>query len=425
MKTILEPARELEVEAEVDVVVAGGGPAGVGAALAAAREGARTVLFERFGMLGGMWTSALVNPLFQEQNGWLVAELVENLRAAGGWQKEGWFCTFNPEVLKVVLENTLSDAGVDFRYFTWCAAPVMDEKRIRGVITESKAGRRAMLADVVIDATGDGDIAAGAGAKVDYGRSSDGLVQPATLMFQIDGVQGNHHPEDLFPALQDALRRLEGDWQLPFGQVNYAPWIIAVPNHPAVVQATHVYEHDPLDPKSLTEAMIEGRRQAQELTRAFQAIPGWQNVRLVNTASVLGIRESRRIRGLYTLCLDDLQRGAVFADAIATCSFCVDIHAPDGNSADTPHHDPIQPYEIPYRCLVPQGVDGLLTCGRCISGTHEAHASYRVTGTCMAMGQAAGLAAAKAVRSSACPREVDGVWLRQALAERGYTFLRS
>jgi hypothetical protein len=423
LRTIHEPARELEVEVEADVIVAGGGPAGVGAALAAAREGARTVLFERFGMLGGMWTAALVNPLFQQQNGWLVAELVQRLEAAGGWQKQDWFWTFNPEVLKGVLEETLAEAGVDFRYFTWCAAPVMDEHRVTGVITESKAGRRAALASIVIDATGDGDVAAGAGAEVAFGRSSDGLVQPATLMFQLDGVEGNHHPRDLYPALQEALAALGSDWQLPFGQVNYAPWIIAVPNHPAVVQATHIYEYNPLDPKSLTGAMVEGRRQARKLSRAFQAIPGWEQARLVNTASALGIRESRRVRGLYSLCLEDLQRGATFPDAVASCSFCVDIHAPDGNSANTPHHAPIKPYEIPYRCLVPKGVDGLLVCGRCISGTHEAHASYRVTGTCMAMGQAVGLAAANAVQQTIAPREVDGVWLRRALGERGYTFL--
>ncbi len=425
---VLEAPRRTPVAAEVDVLVAGGGPAGVGAALAAAREGARTLLIERHGMLGGMWTAGLLNPFFEfGQRGWLVTELVADLQAAGAWREWLWTATFDTEVMKRVLEERMDAAGAAFWYHSLAVDPIVEGGQVRGVLVESKSGREAVLAKVVVDCTGDGDIAARAGAPYQFGRASDNLAQPLTLMFEIEGTAGFEHTEtgSLYDRMVEAIREHDLDVALPFERVNYTPWIISLPRESsAAAQMTHVYRVNSLDTRELTRATVDARRQAHEMVSVLRRVPGLEGIRLAQTASTIGVRESRRILGEYVLALEDLQAGRRFADAVATCAFGVDIHEPaPGAGIPSGHHAPMRPYEIPYRCLVPRDVEGLLVAGRCISGTHEAHASYRVTGTCMAMGQAAGLAAARAAREGIHARHLSGPALRRALAERGVGFL--
>ncbi|NOZ22003.1 MAG: FAD-dependent oxidoreductase [Planctomycetes bacterium] len=259
------------------------------------------------------------------------------------------------------------------------------------------------------------------------GRASDGGVQPVTLMFEIDGLGdyvGDSAPE-LYDKMAEAIEREGIDFTLPFKRVNYAPWIILVPRGgAAAVQATHMYGANPLDPRDATKATVEGRRQAHAVTEIFRKIPGLENVRLTGTAPTLGVRETRRVMGDFVLSLEDLVEGRRFDDAVTWGGFGVDIHDPAlGSEEETAHGTGTQPYEIPYRCLLPREADGILTAGRCISGTHEAHASYRVTGTCMGMGQAAGLAAAWAAKEGMTPRQLDGPALKQRLAKHGVGFL--
>ncbi|MDH7569643.1 MAG: FAD-dependent oxidoreductase [Armatimonadota bacterium] len=425
---VLEAPRRTRVAADVDVLVCGGGPAGVGAALAAAREGARTLLVERHGMLGGMWTAGLLNPFFDfAQKGWLVAELIDDLKAAGAWRTWRSAATFDTEVMKHLLERKLTQAGAAFWYHSLVTDAIVEADHVRGVLVESKSGREAVLARVVIDCTGDGDVAARAGACYDVGRLQDGLTQPLTLMFEIEGTAG--FEQKSAPALYDqmaaAIEAHNLDATLPFERANYVPWIITVPRPgTAQVQLTHVYRVNALDTRQLTAATVDARRQVHEILPVLKRVPGLEGIRLTQTAPAIGVRETRRVRGRYVLSLEDLADGRRFGDAVTACFFGVDIHEPaPGAGIPSGHGAPTKPYEIPYRCLLPQDREGLLVAGRCISGTHEAHASYRVTGTCMAMGQAAGLAAALAARGGCLPSELDGCALRAMLEERGVRFL--
>jgi hypothetical protein len=439
-KFVAEPVRRTPVAADVDVLVVGGGPAGVGAALGAAAEGAKTLLLERHGMLGGIWTAGLLNPLFDPNKGWMVDRMVDALRARGAWVHRA-MDVFDTEAMKYVLEQLMADVKADFWYHSPATEPVIDGDRVRGVIVESKSGREAVLARVVIDCTGDGDVAARAGVPFEMGRDRDGLHQPMTLMFEItgfesfrgmaaDAVATHEFHRDLKQAIGEHGLPIE----LPYGpQRSGTPYLIAVPGKAvAVVQATHVYRAAATDARAVSRATVEARRQVHEVfLPAMRRIPGMENIRLSQTAPQIGIREARRVEGRYRLGLEDLLESRRFEDAVTSTGFHLDLHELDPNDT-SPKLPPlpqgvtrhtIPQCDIPYRCLVPKRVAGLLVAGRCMSGSHEAHGVYRVTGTCMAMGQAAGLAAAMASRDDVPPHAIDGKKLHQALVERGAKFL--
>jgi ribulose 1,5-bisphosphate synthetase/thiazole synthase len=426
--TVCEAPRRTPVAADVDVLVVGGGPAGIAAALAAARCGARVLIIERHGMLGGTWTAGLLNPLFDHRGkGFIVGELIARLESAGAWKAWKWTKVFDVEVMKLELERWCDEARVEFWYQCPVVDAVVEDGRVRGVVVEGRSGRQAVLARVVIDASGDGDLAARAGATHHHGRVGDGLCQPSTLMFEIDGLPPGwvqDSAQNLYDALQAVIARDGLTCTMPFPRVNYAPWVINVPRPGgAAVQYTHVYGVDARDTRSVTRAIATARAMAHEATGLLRRLPGLDGVRLSATAPALGVREGRRILGGYTLDLDDLRAGRRFADAVTFGEFPVDVHDPAPGSRDSGHESPMRPYEIPYRCLVPQGLDGMLTAGRCISGSHGAHASYRVTGTCMGMGQAAGVAAAWAAAEGLAPRAIPGEALRRRLSDLGCGFL--
>jgi hypothetical protein len=437
---VREAPRRTPLAGRYDVVVVGGGPAGMGAALAAAGEGASVLILERHGMLGGIWTAGLVNPFFDPHKGWLVDAVIERLKGRGAWEQKGLH-VFDVEAMKYVLEGMAAEAGVEFRYHCPVTDPVMDGDRVVGVLCEGKSGRRAVLASVVVDCSGDGDLAARAGVPFQVGRPSDGYCQPMTLMFEVTGFTGlDGTPaarltvRGIFDQLSAAIAEGDLDIELPFGPQRFgAPAFIPLPGRAAaVVQATHVYKFDATDTRELTEATVAARRQVHEVfLPALRRIPGMENIRLARTAPQIGVREGRRLEGGYRLEIEDMLEARRFEDAVTSMDFNIDIHEID--PADpTPSVPPlpdgmerrdIPMCDIPYRCLVPKEVGGLLFAGRCISGSHYTHAAYRVTGTCMAMGQAAGLAAARAVSRGVGPAEVDGSGLHRALAERGARFL--
>jgi len=433
-KQIHEPPRETPVVGEFDVIVAGGGPAGVGAALAAADQGASVLIVERHGMLGGVWTAGLLNPFFDQiAKGYMVQELIDRLNAGNAWRhwRRNVYC-FDVESMKYLLERWCQQLGITVWYHAPIVDAIVEDRLFKGVILEGKSGREAVLAQVCIDATGDGDLAARGGASYAYGRMEDGAAQPMTLMFEIDQMPpGFVHAESkqhLRQEMEAALERNGVEYQWPIGCGENAPYIINVPKtQTAVVQFTHVYGHSALNTQEVSAATIEARRQAYESIEAFRQLPGFENIRLTQTAPALGIREGRRIHGDAVLTEQHIYAGARWEDAVAFGSFGIDIHDPKPGSRATQDQNKKrqrpQPYEIPYGCLLPRGLEGLLVAGRCISGTHVAHSSYRVTGTCMQMGQAAGVAAAMAARQGVAPRRIEGTRLKRRLQDLGAGFL--
>ncbi len=424
----IRETRETPVAGRYEVIVVGGGPAGIGAALAAGRQGKRTLIIEQYGFLGGMWTAGLVIPIWDWENkGGIIRELIDDLNAAGKNSNSGPLYTFDIEAMKLLLDRKMREAGVDVLFHTLFADAVVEDGAIRGVLVENKSGRQAYLAPVVIDCTGDGDVAARAGAPFRVGRDSDGLTQPMTMMFKLgnmDYVQNVHRfPYDsshteLFHYMKLAAldAGLGEDYEFNFER----PYILRLPTpHQGMAEMTHVRGKDGLNIRDLSAAEMEGRELVDEAMRFFTSyMPQFKDAFLEQTAPHIGVRETRRIMGEYMLTIEDMLAGARFEDGICTCAFKVDIHQPDGKSQEG-MSIPTKPYQIPYRCLVPLGVEGLLVAGRCISGTYEAHASYRVTGDCVPMGQAAGTAAALALDAGIPPRALDGRAVAAAMAAQG------
>jgi len=401
------------------VLVAGGGPAGLAAAVAVARRGLETLLIERYGFLGGMATAGLVNPfmMWDPNQGPLVGgifqETLDRLSAKGGFSCERQRNAFDPEAFKSVADEMCLEAGVQVRLHTLFTQAEVEGGRIASITAESKSGRDTCSAAVYIDCTGDADLAHRAGVPCDIGRQEDGLTQPMTLNFRMAGVDVDRMPARAeINRLYDAAK-VEGRVSCPRENV-----LLFHAIQPDVVHfnTTRVVGKSGVDARDLTAAEIEARRQTQDLVRFLIAdVAGFERSYLQQTAAQIGIRESRRIRGEYALTAEDVLSARKFPDGIARSCYPIDIHSPSGSGTDIRQVPEGDHYEIPYRCLVPVGVDNLLVAGRCVSATHEAQASLRVMPQCFAMGEAAGIAAAIAIQRSIPPREVNGEELRKAV----------
>lgn len=384
-----------------DAIVVGAGPAGCGAALACARQGLKTLLVDRFNALGGMWTLGFMNPLFDFENKHgILTELISDLRARGEWGGF-WNESFNYEYMKQLLDEKMRDAGVTVRLNTLCCRTLTEGKTVTGIVTEAPDGRRAYYGRMIFDCTGDGHVAANAGCAYEIGEDGDiGACQAMTLMFLVGNIPEKYADGLMIGKILDACYEKAGK-VAPF----HNPYLIPAPNARfGVMQFTHMFDYDPLSEDAVAAATAEGRRQmieAYELLKAGD--PDFRNLELICSAPVLGVRESRRIVGEYTLTADDLLAGRTFEDGICPVTFLMDVHSKKRNTddcRDTP------PYEIPFRCLIPKDYEGILVAGRCISGTHQAMASYRVTGNCCQMGENAGILAAYALRTGTPIREV-------------------
>jgi hypothetical protein len=447
-----EYTRSITTEPSTDVLVAGSGPAGIAAAIAAARGGASVRLVERFGFLGGNLTGGLVGPCMtsfsldgrtQLIRG-IFDEFVRRMEALGGavhpsqtvsGSPYAGFMTFgheavtpfDPEVAKRVSMEMVLEAGVELMLHSLVIDTVVEDGAVTGVVVAHKGGLSFLPAEVTIDASGDGDVAARGGAEFGYGREEDGEVQPMTLFFRIRDVDDEAvtryqeaHPEERFP-FQSIVERVhrERTYSLPRRGVQLFKTL-----EPGVwrVNTTRVTGVDGTDVHDLTRAEVEARRQVVQLLDFFRReLPGLQNCRLLDTAGTIGVRETRRIDGEYALTLEDLVEGRPFDDVIAVAGYPVDIHSP--TSINGPFDDGVPPtanvYEIPYRALVPARLDGLLMAGRCISGSHEALAAIRVMPPAFALGEAAGTAAARAVDARLSPREIDVSDVQEHLLDQG------
>ena len=435
-----------------DLLVIGGGPAGVCAAIAAARHGAKTLLVEQGGCLGGMATRGLVGPFMTcyDRRGerqiilGLFEEIVQRLVAVGGaihpsqvragtsfaaWHVPGHdhVTPFEPSALEFVLDDLCAEAGVEVLYHATFAEPILDGNAISGAVFLTKAGMRRIEARIVIDATGDGDVAFRAGAPCVLGDAErGGAMQPATTFFRICGLPEAaveavraQYPEDglCFKTLV-AKARENGDWTLPRPHVNIYR---SVKDDEWFVNVSRLNGVDSTDPVSLSAAETEGRRQVREILAFLRKyVPGADGVRLMALPATVGIRESRHVLGESVLTERDVIGGRVPADSIALCSYPIDQHSGGKDAAGTLFVVPDGDYYgIPYGCLVPRNVENLLVAGRCISATSAASASARVMPPCMATGQAAGLAAAMAVAAGVAPRAVAADQIVAALREDG------
>jgi len=432
-KTIVEDRREIPVCAEVDVLVCGGGPAGFSAALSAARIGARTLLIEQTNCLGGIATAGGHNHLClytswgsdQRVVGGIAFEMIQRVIDMGYGVYAHGNADFELEGLKLALEQLAAGANVDLLYNSQFAEAIVRDGRVIGAIVQNKSGRQAVLAKRVIDATGDADVAASAGAPWEMGREGDGACQPATLMFTIGGVdwkrlsefrKNDYHLAGVWAAAQAA-----GDME-PFQTVIMGWWWTPTRPDQIGVNFTHIVGVDCTDARSITKATIEGRRQAFHMIPVFRKyVPGMEGCYLISTAALLGTRESRRIVGQHVLTDKDIVAQKDWDDCVCYGSFFIDVHNCTGPGMDRETYRPQKgfKYQIPYRCIVPQKAENLLVAGRCISVTHRALGSTRVMPQCAALGQAAGTAAALAAARRQAPHEVDVSLLQSSLAAQG------
>jgi len=404
----VQPTDKRELCCNVDVLVAGGGPSGVAAGVHAARAGARTLVVERYGRLGGAGVICLASPLMGAAASDFLAEFDRRFAAVGG----DW------ELLDIVYADMLQEAGAEVLLHCWVFDAITEGLVVRGVDLLCKQGVLSVGAKVVVDATGDADVACAAGADYEIGRESDGLMQPMSVMFRLGGVDKQRallcgsepeaHSVDVPEGIwHDVVMTGQASGELP-----ESVGVIRLYESPRrgerIVNATQMNRVDGTRVKDLTRAELEGRRQALMVARFLRRhAPGYEHCFISQLPAAVGVRETRRVLGEDYLTRADLvagrkRRAAIVRDA----SFVIDIHNPDGVGQAHGFAETVQPYDIPYGCLVPRRVDGLLVAGRCISGSHEAHASYRVQRIALAVGAAAGAAAAIAAMEGIQPREV-------------------
>jgi hypothetical protein len=425
MQTVHEPARDIPVVADVDVLVVGGGPAGFIAATAATRLGATVMLVERYGCLGGLATGGLVlymDCLTDKQGrrlmGGIPWETMERLRPMDGLAFDAPLrIHVDSELLQVVADDMCMEAGVRLKLHAWAVQAITESGRVRGVIIESKSGRQAILCSVCIDATGDGDIAALAGAEYESGTECIGLNM------KVAGVDREHYraftreePEKA-RALHDAVRERGGFPLVP----NSTPhsdmgiyWInilgMAARGRPGTGEGAdiHAYfagELSAVDVDDLTHCAVELRRRLTDSLAFYrQNVPGFENIRLLAFAPQIGVRESRMITGEYILSQDDVLAARTFDDAIGMAGI---------------GYAGVGRFQIPYRSLIPRTIDGLLVAGRCISVDHWTEQAARLIPAAMVTGQAAGTAAAMAVQQNISPRRLSHDALRERLAADG------
>ncbi len=433
---IVVPETKVEVMAETDILVCGGGPAGVAAACTAARHGAKTILIERWPFLGGMGTAALVNIWHLSDREKIVIkgiaeEAVERanqrkwIRFRGSLKRYETH-DFDPEGMKVVFHDMLESSGVRVICHLTAGEPIVQDGRIQGVLVDTKRGRQAILAKTVIDATGDGDVAAKAGVAFDYGRESDGLVQGMTMMYRLCGIdesQVKAVSQELGRQVMADMREAAKSGELPPFQPAFG---IGHARNRCIPNMCPL-SGNPLDEEELTQLTIQGRRQVFAYWDWLrERLPGLENMAIEQTGTALGVRESRRVRGTKTLTADMVLNATKQPDAIGHGFWMIDIHDPKGTGYttwnDRGNHNMLpvgQSYHIPLGMCLNAQIPNLAVAGRCASSTHEAHSSVRLQSHVLAMGQGVGTAAALALRNGVQMDEVDTKKLQDTLRSDG------
>ncbi len=425
-----ELKKQIPVTSKYDVIVAGGGPSGICAAVAAAREGARVALIERYGILGGNLTSGHVGPILgMVGKGTMRDELMGLLGVPENDALGYTGLAHDVEKAKNVITDFVAAEKIDVLLQTFVADVIKDGNDLEGLVLSGKEGLYAICSDVIIDATGDGDVAFFSGAPYETGRKQDGLMQPVTHEFTIRGIDESKGIACV-GDIDDV--RLNGERFLDFtrrcAETGILPEnLAAVRLHRTTlpgerrVNTSQVNGVNAVKTAQLFPAETELRKQESLLVDFLHKyLPGYENCSLADSADTLGVRETRRIMGEYLLKSEDVISGRTFKDVMVhKTEFLIDIHNPAGAGQAEAEIQNSKPYDIPYRCFVPLETENLFIVGRCISGTHKAHASYRVMSICMAMGQAIGIAAALCVRKGCTPRALQPEEVQKVLTAHG------
>lgn len=421
MDKYIENSREIPVIADVDVLVCGGGPAGIGAAVRAGRMGADVMLIEALDCLGGVATAGMMSHWTGHSSSLVLSEIFKRsykkCQVLGWEEKNGaWEGTINQEVLKLVLDEMAQDASVKTLFYTFVCDAVTENGRITGVIVQNKSGRGMIKAKCVIDATGDGDVAASAGVPYFKGRETDGKMQPCTIMFKVGGVD---YDRAVFPgSFETKVETEKGELQslakelLPFPAGHVLLYQQTTPGT-VCCNMTNCINIDATNADELTKGLKVCRSQIEPIVKFLREyVPGYENCWLMSSASLIGIRETRHFKGMQSLMPEDILTAKKFDNwVVKRAFFNFDVHNMSGASLDETgvQHEWKQPedYTIPYGCLLPENIEGLLLSGRNISGSHLAHSNFRVMPIAMATGEAAGIAAAISAKTGALLKDVD------------------
>ena len=417
----------VENKGEFDVVIAGGGPAGISAALSAAELGASVVIIERAGIVGGNLTVGHVAPML---GGYIKNSMADKLNKLLKPGRASWL-VHDFEFAKAELTKLLADAEVTVWLNTSVCRVVKTDGRIDAAVFATQSGLCSVSGKIFIDATGDGVLSALAGEDIEVGRD-DGLCQPTSVMFTICGIKEGKQilckHEEMDTPLPCGIGYLElckracASGELP-KNVSIVRLYDSIYPDEQMVNATQANGYNTLDIDSYTAAQVDLREQMSKVLNFLRNnIDGYENIRIKDSSDIVGVRESRRVMGKYLLTAEDLISGRKFADGVVhNASFCIDIHNPTGGGQSECEGRPqeTKPYDIPYRSLVPNKSENLLLAGRCISGTHRAHASYRVMNICANIGEAAGIAAALCAKDGISPENLDAGRIREVLTEKG------
>lgn len=418
------------VNRHYDVIVCGGGPGGVCAAVAAAREGKKVLLIEQYGFLGGMATAGLVEPFMPYETGGkltnagIFSEVCGGLKKNNGFGSELHKSATDSEVLKMVELDLCLDAGVEILFHSFVFGATVRRKRVREVRVANKAGEMRFSAEVFVDATGDGDVACFTGADWELGREQDGLTQPSTMFFKMSDVDTDkllkavRSEKDTrsFKNLTEKARAL-GEFPSPREDTL---WFQTPRRDTIAFNTTRLIKFDATNPWHLTRMEIEGLRQVKGVAAfANKYLPGFKKAYISQVAANVGVRESRRVVCDYKITKEDLLECRKFEDSVARGCYPIDIHNPAGSGTTIIGLEEGESYRIPYRSMTVKGLDNLIMGCRAIWGTHEAHSAYRVQPIVMSIGHAAGVAAGMACESGCDFRKVDVQALRSKLASQG------
>lgn len=420
---LAEAAREIPIAGRSQVLVVGAGPAGIGAALAAARAGAQTQLIETAGCLGGVWTAGMLTKIIDggRKTGIMQEILRDMVQRGSEIAKKTKGEIYDPELMKVVIEEKCVEAGIKIQLHTQLVGAVVDARnRLAAIITESKSGRQAWVADRFIDCSGDGDLAAHAGCRFEVGANANCECQPMSLMALLTGLDAT--------AIGPYIREIGGEEAK--GRLNQfmrnsgikpsysAPTLRLLHNGIYSLMTNHEYGVPAYDAAKISEATIRARREVHAIVADLRKLGGpWKDVAVVATAEQIGVREGRRVRGRYRVTGDDIIAGKKHDDAVCRVNFGFDVHNVwlEGSAAEKAEvTDKVRqyrkagakPYDIPLAALIAADVDGLMMAGRCISGDFLAHASYRVTGNAVPMGEAAAKASVASLKKGCLPHEL-------------------